>query len=398
MRIIFKHTDKSSLFFSLLMLVSLCMKHFVSIKKTRIQFGDPYSAREVLGAFYYILIVIAVLLILLSFRKRNNQMLNIVAGILANIGLVIAVFGVSNGYKTLANIMTRTSRISFGVGLLILVIAFYSVMIRTAQFVENIYVRRLIPIFAWVVVAVLIFTGQLNNYSVMQEYLSAKAQFRANLVDHITLCLGVLVVTIFLGIPTGYLCNKYKKYDNFTMVLLSILETIPTLALFALIRIPLTYLKDTFPVLQKYGITGFGTAPAFAALLIYGLYLMVNNCRAAFQMVDSSLMEDAFAMGMTSSQVFRMIQLPMALPGIYNGIRITFIDTLVAASLASYVGGGGLGVYIVNGINQLSIDLQLLGVLPIFLLALISDFILKKIFDLLSPKKGATDDFVTARV
>ena len=93
-------------------------------------------------------------------------------------------------------------------------------------------------------------------------------------------------------------------------------------------------------------------------------------------------------MGMTSRTVFFKVQLPQAMPVIFTGIRIAFISTLVAATLASYIGAGGLGTYIVNGINSLSIDMQLLGVIPIFFMTVAADAILRVCEKVLIPHRG----------
>lgn len=383
-----KKVDKVSVFSCLLILISINMPYFISFKTSRIAFADEVSAKMCFGNYYFILYIVLIFIFVLGLIKGSKQKLNFFMGCLAAVSLAVLTLAVSMLYDALPFELTSNSRMTFGVGFLISVVALYSIMIKCGQYL-NARQNIIVNILAWGSIAIFMILGYLDNFSVMREYLTVKNQFFVNVLQHIKLSISVLIAAVIVGVPAGYLCSRYKLFDSITLVGISIAETIPTLALFAVMRIPLAYLADKFPTLSAMGIGSFGVAPAFAALLLYGLYLMIHNSRAAFNMIDESLMENAYAMGMTKKDVFFKVQLPMAMPILLTGVRITLVGTLVAASLASYIGGGGLGTYIVNGINALAIDMQLLGVIPIFILTICADRFTRFLFSFFMPGKRA---------
>jgi osmoprotectant transport system permease protein len=235
----------------------------------------------------------------------------------------------------------------------------------------------------------------LDTYSIMKEYLGVENQFWRDTWHHLALSVTTLLASVVVGLPLGYWCIRNSFTDKIVLTGLNITETIPIMALFAVLRIPFSALGNHFVSLKQLGIGGYGIAPAFGALFLYALYLIIHNVRAAFLSIDENLIENAYAMGMTSRGVFWKVRIPMALPIILTGIRIAFISTLIGAALASYVGGGGLGVYIVNGINSLAIDMMLLGVIPIFVMTIVADYLLRLLINHSFPKRGmAGHDFV----
>lgn len=393
-----KKIDLVSITACIIMLISVIIPYFISFKTSRIAFGTPVSAKECFGEYYVVLFVIILFFFIMSFVKKDKKLWNFVTGLVAAVSLALFVWSVSARYESLPYDVSGSARMSFGVGYLIVVAALYSIMLKCCQYLKS-TLRMIINLIAWGLIAWFLVRGFLNNYAVMQEFLAAKGQFFQNVWQHLKLSIEVLIASIVIGFPIGYLCYKNKALDTVTLIGISIVETIPTLALFAIMRIPLAYLKDTFPVLERWGIGSFGTAPAFAALLLYALYLIIHNSRAAFSTIDKTLIENAYAMGMTSIEVFVKVQIPMAMPVLLSGIRMTLVSTLVAATLASYIGGGGLGVYIVNGINALSIDMQLLGVIPIFVLTVTADYGTRFLFRFIMPGKRADNyDFVEGRI
>ena len=138
----------------------------------------------------------------------------------------------------------------------------------------------------------------------------------------------------------------------------------------AILIIPLSALSNKYPVLANYGIMGFGMAPAFIALVFYALFPLVHNTRAAFKLVDDYYIEIAHALGMNRKRTFFTITLPMAFPTILSGIRIAAVYTFTGMVLAAFIGGGGLGFYM---INSDSMDLILLGVIPMIIITFIVD-------------------------
>lgn len=317
-----------------------------------------------------------------GFFEKNNPLLNFVTGMMASLGIPGFVYAVAVLCNSLPE-MSGTARLSFGFGYILVIITLYCIMVVCGQATGKRWMNMCIHSIGWIILAVLLVSGQLNTYAVMREYASVSNTFWTYFKQHLLLCRDALIVAILLGIPTGYLCYRNKIADNIILVFLSIIETLPIMALNALVRIPFASLLVAFPKLSALGLSTFGRPVALTALIMYALYLVIFNTRAAFTSVDESYMENARAMGMSKTRAFFSIQLPLALPVIFSGIRIATINTLVSASFAAYVGGGGLGNYIVTGINNLSIDMQLLGVIPIFVITMITDLIMRLIYDII---------------
>ncbi len=365
-------------------IISLLLPDFIHFKETRISLAEAVSARACMGDWFLLYVLLAVVLLIFSITKKKRPLLNFAAGLYSAFCLVSLVYLVAMSVGKLNQ--GQGGRFSFGVGFIIALIALYSVILKCGQYMEKNWMRAVTGLLVWGVLCIMLICGTLNTYSVMQEYYAQKSQFFSNVAAHMKLSFSALGVAVLAGIPIGYICYKNAKVDKVTIASLSIVETMPQMALFAVIRIPFVFLSNAFPVLKENGFGGYGFAPAFTALFLYGLYLVIHNVRAAFRIVDDKLIENAYAMGMTSGDVFWKVQIPSALPYILNGIRIAMISTIVGASLSSYVGAAGLGVYIVNGVNALAIDLQLLGIIPIFIITIVSDFIMGRLIRLILPK------------
>jgi osmoprotectant transport system permease protein len=148
------------------------------------------------------------------------------------------------------------------------------------------------------------------------------------------------------------------------------LQTIPALALLAFM-IP---------------IFGIGALPAIVALFIYSLLPILRNTYLGMDDVDPTLKDAAKGMGMTSWQSIFKVELPLAAPVIMSGVRLSATYVIAWAALASYIGAGGLGDFIFNGLNLYRTDLILGGSIPVILLALIVDWLLGKLETALTPK------------
>lgn len=126
-------------------------------------------------------------------------------------------------------------------------------------------------------------------------------------------------------------------------------------------------------VLSDIGIKGLGESPSLVALLLYSLLPLVRNTYAGLNNVDQAIIDSGRGMGMTPSQIFFRIELPLAFPVIMAGVRNAAIALVGIATIAAVVGGGALGEYVIEGANRISIDLILLGTIPAILLAFVLD-------------------------
>ena len=199
-----------------------------------------------------------------------------------------------------------------------------------------------------------------NFFDVFSE---RKGQLLASLLEHIQISFIALFFAVVIAIPLGiYLTNK-KKIAESIIGISAVLQTIPSLALLGLL-IPLF---------------GIGKVPAIIALVVYALLPILRNTFTGINEVDPSLKEAAMAMGMNKRKRLVKVELPLAMPVIMAGIRTAMVLIVGTATLAALIGAGGLGDIILLGIDRNNTALIILGAVPAAILALVFDFLLKKL-------------------
>lgn len=187
-----------------------------------------------------------------------------------------------------------------------------------------------------------------------------KSEVIEQVIEHIGLVLTSLTVSLLIGIPVGIIITKFKKISDFVLGFISIIQTIPSLALFG-------FLLPFF---------GIGSKPAIIALFLYALLPIVRNTYTGIEEVDSSIKEVAKGMGMSNLQILTKVELPLAVPVIFSGIRTATVLNVGIATIATYIGAGGLGDYISRGIALNNTNMILAGAIPAAFLAIFFDFIL----------------------
>lgn len=189
-------------------------------------------------------------------------------------------------------------------------------------------------------------------------------------MQHIFLSFVALFIGILIAVPLGMFVSRYRKLAEPIIGVTAIMQTIPSLALFGFL-VPLI---------------GIGSKTALIALIIYALLPIVRNVYTGITSVDQSIIEAGQGMGMTPNQILRRIELPIALPFIMAGIRTATVLTVGIATLATFVGAGGLGDVIYRGLQTYNNSLVLAGALPVALLAIIFDYVLKLVEKGVTPK------------
>ena len=156
------------------------------------------------------------------------------------------------------------------------------------------------------------------------------------LAEHLILVVTALAISLVIALPLGIWTARRPAPYVAVMLATGVLYTIPALALFALL-IPLM---------------GLGKVPAITALVIYSLLILVRNVAIGIREVPGELLEAADGMGYGKGRRLVRIELPMALPVIVAGIRITVVTQIAVATVAAYISAGGLGDIIFQGITQ----------------------------------------------
>ncbi|MFH4903140.1 ABC transporter permease [Staphylococcus cohnii] len=185
-------------------------------------------------------------------------------------------------------------------------------------------------------------------------------QLISKTVEHFYISIIALLIAIVIAVPLGILLSKMKRTSNVVLTIAGVLQTIPTLAVLA-VMIP---------------IFGVGKLPAIVALFIYVLLPILNNTVLGVQNIDDNIKEAGTSMGMTRFQLMKDVELPLALPLILGGIRLSSIYVISWATLASYVGAGGLGDFVFNGLNLYDPLMIVSAAVLVTALALIVDFLL----------------------
>ncbi len=190
-------------------------------------------------------------------------------------------------------------------------------------------------------------------------------------LEHLSIAGISLLLGILVAVPLGILLIRSEVLAKIVMAVASVLQTIPSFALLA-IMIP---------------IFGVGKKPAIVALFIYSLLPIMRNTYLGIRGVDENLLDAAKGMGMTGRQRLFKVQIPMAMPVIMSGIRLSAIYVLAWTTIASYIGAGGLGDFIFNGMENALLAMVVWGTIPVTLMAVIMDFILGQVEKKLSPVK-----------
>lgn len=176
---------------------------------------------------------------------------------------------------------------------------------------------------------------------------------------HLGLTLTALMAALFLAIPLGILVYRVSWLRRPVMTVVGILQTVPSIALLALM-IPLF---------------GIGKLPAIVALFIYSLLPIVRNTYAGLQSIDASIIDASIGIGLTPWERIRFVQIPMATGVILAGVRTAAVINIGTATLAAFIGAGGLGEPIITGLALNNTSLILEGAIPAAILALFTEYI-----------------------
>jgi osmoprotectant transport system permease protein len=191
-----------------------------------------------------------------------------------------------------------------------------------------------------------------------------------SLGQHIALVLVSVGMGILIAIPLGILLTRHKKLAVYVLAVAGMVQTIPGLVMlgFALI------------------LMGIGTLPALAVLSVYSILPILRNTYTGIIEVLPSYKDAAKGIGMTKSQVLFKVELPLALPAIVSGIRISAVYIVSWATLAGMIGAGGLGDWIWTGLATYNTDYILAGAIPSAILAFAFSALIGLVQKLITPK------------
>jgi len=175
--------------------------------------------------------------------------------------------------------------------------------------------------------------------------------------EHLYISLAAAILGVIVAVPLGILLARIPNLADRIISLVGILQTIPSLAILAFF-IPLV---------------GIGKVPAILALFFYSLLPILRNTYLGVRDVDEAIKEAGKGMGMNMWQQIIKMELPLSIPVIMAGIRLSTVYLIGWAALAAFIGGGGLGDFIFDGLNLYEPSLILGGTIPATILAVIAD-------------------------
>lgn len=213
--------------------------------------------------------------------------------------------------------------------------------------------------------------------SIIYYFQTDSKEYWQAVIQHLELSIVALIIALLITLPFGYLASKYKSIVVMCQTFTQILRIVPSLAIL-FILIP--YL-------------GTGLIPAVLALVILALPPLVMNIILGLSEVPDDLVEVGISLGMNNWDLLKKVQVPLALPYILNGIKLALIEIIASATLATYIGAGGLGDLIMAGLGLYRMDLVIIGGFSVALLSLL----VMVMFDLVI-KEVSNNARVNARV
>ena len=190
-------------------------------------------------------------------------------------------------------------------------------------------------------------------------------QHRADVLEstlqHLWLVGWSTLFAIVIGIPLGIAIARHPASSKPVLAGANIIQTIPSLALFGFL-LPVPWLGERADRL------------AILALTLYALLPVIRNTYTGIRGVDPAVVEAGRGMGLTDAQLLFQVQLPLALSVILSGVRVAIVISVGLATIAAFIGAGGLGEFIFRGVAMVNNQLILAGAIPAALLALLADF------------------------
>jgi osmoprotectant transport system permease protein len=351
---------------------------FVAYAPNRLISGKPIALWEAASLPLTIIIVlIGALLLAMCFAAPSRSLHYAEAGLAAALLLLVLV-AAGEAANTLAVGAKPAVRISLGAAFWVLVSCAALAVVDALQRLGAGPITRVLAVAAICAgAALLAAAGTFEGLSIALEYATRRQLFADALVRHMALVAGSVGPAIVIGFPLGVAAARNPPLQGPLFAVLNVLQTIPSIALFGLLIVPLAALATAVPQLAAVGVGGIGVAPAIVALVLYALLPVVRNTSTGLSGVDAAVIEAGRGMGLTRLQIFRQVELPLALPVLLAGLRIVTVQAIGLAVVAALIGAGGLGTFVFEGLGQYAVDLVLLGALPAIFLALAADFVLQ---------------------
>lgn len=349
---------------------------FVTHAPNRLVSGEPVALLAAAGGAKLLALLPGIILVLGAFVPQRRALQAAIAA--SALAFLVALAWLAGAHAaTLAAAAPPAARTSLGAGFWTLFICAALALADAARRLElSAAAGAVLGIGAAAAIVLLGAAGALDELSIVKEYAARRDVFGDALARHLVIVAAALAPAVMLGVPLGVAAQRRKRLAAWLFPFLNVVQTIPSIALFGMLIAPLSGLAGAFPGLAALGVSGVGLAPAVIALVLYSLLPLVRNVTEGLSGVSSAALEAARGMGMSARQIFWRVELPLALPVLLSGLRVSAVQAIGLAAVAALIGAGGLGVLMFEGLFANALDLALLGALPLILLALAADALL----------------------
>ncbi|MCO4331908.1 ABC transporter permease [Staphylococcus hyicus] len=200
-------------------------------------------------------------------------------------------------------------------------------------------------------------------------------------MNHLLMSIYGVLFAALVGIPLGIIIARYGKLSTAVITLANVIQTVPVIAMLAILMLGI----------------GLGMNTVIFAVFLYALLPIIKNTYTGIQGVDANIKDAGKGMGITRNQVLRMIELPLSLSVIIGGLRIALVVAIGVVAVGSFIGAPTLGDLIIRGTNATDGTLFILaGALPIVLIVLIVDILLRMLEKKLDPLNRRTKNTMTS--
>jgi osmoprotectant transport system permease protein len=358
--------------------LAVAVSGFVGYAPNRLVSGKPIALWAAANSLSTGGIAVLGGLLLAACLVQQSRLLHYAVAVFAGLLLLLELAAAGQAASALAPGARSASRISLGA-------AFWTLgacaALAVVDALQRLAVGPVVQVVAAVAItsgaAVLAAAGFFDALSIAREYQSHHQAFAEALARHVMLVAASVGVAVAIGFPLGLAAARNRRLQGPLFAILNILQTIPSIALFGLLIVPLSVAVAAAPQLAAFGIAGIGVAPAVIALVLYALLPVVRNTVTGVAGVDDGVIDAARGMGLTARQILWRVELPLALPVLLAGLRIVTVQAIGLTVVAALIGAGGLGTFVFEGLGQYAVDLVLLGALPAIFLAFAADFILQ---------------------
>ena len=190
--------------------------------------------------------------------------------------------------------------------------------------------------------------------------------------QHVLISLTAVTLGILIAVPAGIVLSRHKKAATVVLGIFGVINTIPSIVLLGAAMILL----------------GLGFVPAVAVLFLYSLLPIMRSTYTGITEINPKYIKAAHGVGMSSLQVLRLVQIPLAVPAIVTGIRLSTIYIISWATLSAFIGGGGLGDLIWMGLQSYNFNLVLCGAIPATMLSLLASALLSRLIKITGKHKS----------